>query len=161
MDIFLSKALPTSEAVTVMKIDSDHYPVVIELTIENTSRRKTIRKIHWMQFMSLCYKLQHPAGAIPKDGIETAAKHLTEHIQRVLRLCAVDRPMSFTDRWELNEREKGLLRKKYKVKERWSISRSMLDKRALNQLKRKVEEMINRKKEEHLGMTIAGEKRTQ
>ncbi|KAK9703782.1 hypothetical protein QE152_g29076 [Popillia japonica] len=104
LDIFLSKSLPTSEAVTVMKMNTNHCPVVIEMT-GNTPRRKTTRKINWMKFMSLCSKLQYPEGAIPKDGIENSAIQLTADIQRVLRECEVEKQMSFTDRWELNESE--------------------------------------------------------
>ncbi|KAK9717062.1 zinc finger associated protein [Popillia japonica] len=154
LDIFLTKALPMSDAVTIMKLDSDHYPVIIELKSGFTPRRKMSRKINSMKFISLCSKLQYQEGDISKDRLENAAKQLTEDIQRVLRECEVERPVSFTDRWELNDREKALL-KKYEAKQRWSRTRSVSDKRELNQLKRKVN-MIARKKEEHLGKTVDG-----
>ncbi|KAK9708740.1 hypothetical protein QE152_g27027 [Popillia japonica] len=156
LDIFLTKSVPTSDAVTVMKLDSDHCPVVIEMTLGQAPRRKKTHKVNWMKFMSLCSKLEYLERAIPKEGIENSAKQLTADIQRVLRECEVEKQMSFRDRWELNEREKSLLKKKYEAKARWNRTRSVLDKRTLNQLKRKVDEMNNRKKEEHLGKTIAG-----
>ncbi|KAK9710028.1 Reverse transcriptase (RNA-dependent DNA polymerase) [Popillia japonica] len=148
LDIFLTKALPMSDAVTKMKLDSDHCPVIIELKAGFTPRRKMTKKINWMKFISLCSKLQYQE--------ENAAKQLTEDIQRVLRECEVERPVSFTDRWELNDREKALLKKKYEAKQRWSKTRSVSDKRELNQLKRKVDDMIAQKKEEHLGKTVDG-----
>lgn len=70
-----------------------------------------------------------------------------ENSNEALKHCSINR-------WNLGPDDKNLLRTKYRAKKTWQTSRTQEDKSRCYTLKKKVEAMIQTRKEEKWGMAI-------
>ncbi|KAK9717109.1 zinc finger associated protein [Popillia japonica] len=149
LDIYLIKNVRTSVPVTRQCMDSDHFPVVVKVfNPRQDENRREIQKTNWMRFAYRCSLLNYEPREIAKEEIEIAAEQLTNDVKEALERSKLAVERRRWNKWNLTQEEKEILKKKYEAKKKWNATKEERHKREFNRLKRRVDLLIEKKKED-------------
>lgn len=138
LDFFLAHQCNPHSVKTHFRLDSDHYPVTIELG-GNQNTPVTKIKTDWLKFEFRSRRLGLPnALEIPAEDLDREAAQFTTEVSELLNECQSTKTVNSQNSLSLLDNEKALVRQKNGARKRWNTYGRNEDRIRFRRLQREV-----------------------